>query len=48
MKPAAFQESFYQLAVRQTKAVLGGRITLDEALKQLQEAGQRALIQAGE
>ncbi|MGG1600640.1 ABC transporter substrate-binding protein [Paenibacillus naphthalenovorans] len=46
--PPAFQESFYQLAVQQTKAVLGGRITLDEALKQLQEAGQRALIQAGE
>ncbi|SFM05970.1 multiple sugar transport system substrate-binding protein [Paenibacillus sp. 1_12] len=41
-----FKEAYSPLAVQQVKAVVEGRLKLDEALKQLQEEAQKGLISA--
>jgi multiple sugar transport system substrate-binding protein len=41
-----FMEAYSPLAVKQMKAVVEGRLKLDDALKQLQEDSQNALFSA--
>ncbi|WP_284642086.1 ABC transporter substrate-binding protein [Paenibacillus silviterrae] len=44
--PSSFYQSFNELAMQQSQAVLAGRKAVDTALKELQEAGQQALVRA--